>query len=358
MRLAHPQRCGAAIDDDFPGWERVFGDYTWSEMRRVFADTSLLTPAALQLLVNDPRNRKLAEFTSLAAYSENSAGTEMGSAFATIIYLRQLLHPQPQFLIEDELLQLLEQTDIADDIPISMLQLPYPRCYIEFGRSRTTAERVPNVETGLHVLEGVYVESGEHHTHGPGVYAIFTGSPLGRDHALDDATDSIFLPTSDPDRTLKAALEWAYARSQEVAKALNLRQSPHEYLEPSFSCLKLLLKVLLYLGLPEARKTLRAERAEFKRQVDAKKNPAKRAKAEKQMRMLSDYILVSAPPPRTENLTEHAGHTVKAHWRRGHYRLQAHGPQYSLRKVLFIQPVLVGSLAAGEAKPAPQYVVR
>lgn len=34
-------------------------------------------------------------------------------------------------------------------------------------------------------------------------------------------------------------------------------------------------------------------------------------------------------------------HEVSAHWRRGHFRLQAHGPQASLRKVLFIKPTLV-----------------
>ena len=32
---------------------------------------------------------------------------------------------------------------------------------------------------------------------------------------------------------------------------------------------------------------------------------------------------------------------VSAHWRRGHFRLQPHGPQSSLRKVLFIMPTVV-----------------
>ena len=35
------------------------------------------------------------------------------------------------------------------------------------------------------------------------------------------------------------------------------------------------------------------------------------------------------------------GHELPAHWRRGHFRLQPHGPQASLRKVMFIAPTIV-----------------
>jgi len=43
----------------------------------------------------------------------------------------------------------------------------------------------------------------------------------------------------------------------------------------------------------------------------------------------------------------HAG--PRAHWRRGHWRRQAHGPQLSLRKLIFIYPVLVGATGAEES---------
>lgn len=36
-----------------------------------------------------------------------------------------------------------------------------------------------------------------------------------------------------------------------------------------------------------------------------------------------------------------AGHELAAHWRRGHFRLQPHGPQATLRKVMFIAPTIV-----------------
>ncbi|WP_231663317.1 hypothetical protein [Ralstonia solanacearum] len=35
------------------------------------------------------------------------------------------------------------------------------------------------------------------------------------------------------------------------------------------------------------------------------------------------------------------GQALPAHWRRGHFRMQPHGPQSSLRKVIFVAPVIV-----------------
>jgi hypothetical protein len=36
-----------------------------------------------------------------------------------------------------------------------------------------------------------------------------------------------------------------------------------------------------------------------------------------------------------------SSHGVSAHWRRGHFRFQPHGPHNSLRKLMFIAPTLV-----------------
>lgn len=51
---------------------------------------------------------------------------------------------------------------------------------------------------------------------------------------------------------------------------------------------------------------------------------------------LSDMAEVSAPGERLDQ-----GHELPPHWRRGHFRLQPHGPQWSMRKVLFIPPTVV-----------------
>jgi hypothetical protein len=46
---------------------------------------------------------------------------------------------------------------------------------------------------------------------------------------------------------------------------------------------------------------------------------------------------------------------VRAHWRKGHFRRQPHGPQMSLRKLIWLRPMLVSSANLdGDAPPPPQ----
>lgn len=52
-----------------------------------------------------------------------------------------------------------------------------------------------------------------------------------------------------------------------------------------------------------------------------------------------------------------AGGTLRTHWRRGHWRNQLHGPAFSLRKLIWLQPTLVGAdrqeAATSKASPSP-----
>ena len=358
MRLAHPQRCMAAWTKEFPAWNEVLGAYTWSRLKEEFQKEGALTPDVVVRLANeDPGCRVLRDFIHYT--TADSASTELGGTYATALHWRQLLFPQPQFVIDDELLELLENTDISDDLPMSVLNMPYPRFYVEFGKKRTCSHTVPNTESGLHILEGAYVEEGIGVGTERGLFITFTGSPLGKRNALDDATDSIFLSLGNPDVLIADQLSASRRHSEEISQKQNIRTSPQDFVKHSFSGLKLLIKALLYIGLPEARKTVHPERSRALKDVLAKKNPAKRDKAMRQVQGMSDYILVTAPPPGpTEHSSQdvHEGPSMKAHWRRGHYRLQPHGPQSSLRKVVFIRPLLIGSHNTGAPKP-PQYRV-
>lgn len=357
MLLAHPLRCAAAWRKAPPPWPQVLGEHTWDALAKAFRNEGRITPDVITEMHADPRHRLLANFVNYTA--QDASSTELGGAYATALYWRHLLVPQPYFVVEDALLEMLEHTDISDDLPMSVLKPPYSRCYIEFGKSRTCQQQVPNTTTGLHVLEGAYIEEGGGESQGAGLFITFTGSPVGKAHALDDATDSLFLPTGDPTRLIQDVMAEARANSQRMAAMQDLRSSPEEFTPYAFSCLKLLVKVLLYIGLPEARKSLHPEHTVFKKQVEAKKNPAKRAQAQKQLAYLKDYILVTAPAPRSAPGlgTGGADSGMRRHWRRGHYRLQPHGPQSSLRKVIFMQPMLVGT-TTGDLQAAPNYRVR
>jgi hypothetical protein len=80
-----------------------------------------------------------------------------------------------------------------------------------------------------------------------------------------------------------------------------------------------------------------------------KQNPEKREHAEKIFageisvayfdQHVSFYDVEDEPTSGEPSLP--TGATVRPHWRRGHHRRQPYGPQASLRKVIFIKPVLV-----------------
>lgn len=353
MKLAHPQRCAAAWGGNVT-WEEVFGPRTWNEIVRSVQDDTVLTPDVIHDLCESGRNPVLSQFVNFT--TRDASNTELGGAYATMLYLRQKIKTQPQFLIEDRLLTILQHTDISDDVPMSVLKPPFSRCYIEMGRDRTCVEQIPNLTSGLHILEGAYIEEGESPGRGLGLFITFTGSPLGKTNALDDATDSLFLPLQFPERRIIDVLEEARAESQRISEESNLRSSPQEYASYSFNALKLLVKALLYIGLPETRQTLHKEKSDFARQVEEKKNPAKKAKAAAQLHRLADYILIHAGPDVAGNGGAGTGSGVKQHWRRGHYRMQPHGPQSSLRKVIFMRPQLIGSAQADTVR-APVYKV-
>lgn len=355
MRLAHPLRCAAAQSDFLPVLQNFFGPYTWSCLQTAFCDSTKMTTAAIIELCESPRHQRLKKMVQHSA--QMTGGTELGNAYASLIFVRHALAPQPYFVIDDALVELLEQTDIARDIPLSMLNLPYPRFFLEFGKLRQNGLAVPNTETGNHVLEGAYCEYGKHPQKGEGLFVLLTGSPLGKSNAMDDATYSVFLSFRNRDLTLEEALNDAFASGTQAAQQMGLRPPTAALKGPGLGLMLFLAKVLLYIGLPEARRTIHNDRAAWAKETAGLQSAAKRAKAQKRARGLTDHVLISAPPPSATSAftPSETGRTVRSHWRRGHYRLQPHGPQLSLKRLVFIRPTLVHS-ATGDA-PVSEYLV-
>lgn len=338
----------------------LLGPRTWTALSHALRTSSQHTGALVDELVNQAEHPRLAQFIELS--SRMGAGTELGNAYAGLLALRQMLAPQPYFVLDDALVAMLEHTDLAEDIPLSMLALPFPRFYVEFGRTRSIALRLPNVVTGEHILEGAYVEAGTNPEFGDGLYVMLTGSPLGKSGPLDDATQGVYLAEQRREMPLREALAWSFRKSAELVAGSPFRASPMALMQPSLECLVFLAKAILYIGLAEARRTNRPERSNWERAHAALKSTAKRAKAARRAAGLVDHILVSAPPaPSSEDGAPGAGagRTVAAHWRRGHYRMQAHGPRMGLRKLILLRPVLVNAGQAGTVQvPVRDYAVR
>jgi len=114
-----------------------------------------------------------------------------------------------------------------------------------------------------------------------------------------------------------------------------------------------LVKVFLYLGLKDARKAACTDYGMALKQLAAR-GPKKQAKLRRRLDALYDRVTVgpaSLPPSST---TGDVAAQVAPHWRRGHLRLQAHGPARSERKLIFVAPIVVHAAKLKDEVPRPK----
>ena len=99
---------------------------------------------------------------------------------------------------------------------------------------------------------------------------------------------------------------------------------------------QLCTKVFLYWSVEQARTEKQQPYSDAMQQLK-RLGPKKAAKLQRHVDKLYDRILLGPLA-----IPGHGDHDeVSPHWRRGHFRMQPHGPHHSLRKVLFIAPTLV-----------------
>lgn len=353
--LAHPYRI-QKFTAEFPKQYRMLlGEKEWAPLEAAFHSDDFIL-ANITLLCREKGMHRTEGLIGIAAWTPGS--TEVGGAMPMLAGLRHLVAPYRIFRVDDDLVDLLNLTDVAEDIPVSMLKMPFQRCYVELGTKRETGFFVRNEESGMHALEGAYLEVGEHPLRGRGLYVMFTGSPLGKSNVLDDATSSIFLSLKDPERLIQDELRDALNEATTAALEAGLRAPLRD--DGAEQNIQLICKALLYIGMPDIRKTVSLKRTELKAQVERLKSPGKRAKAERQLQRVSDEIWIHAPAgqltPAQAAVSSGAG--VTPHWRRGHYRNQRYGAQLAFTKLVFIAPVLVnGSGADAAASSTKNYRV-
>ena len=85
--------------------------------------------------------------------------------------------------------------------------------------------------------------------------------------------------------------------------------------------------------------------------MNQQKSGHKAAKLRRQIVALRDCTWITMPHPTGPGSARGGGRSVSAHWRRPHFRLQRHGPQNGLIKVVLIDGVVVnptgGAIAEG-----------
>lgn len=158
-------------------------------------------------------------------------------------------------------------------------------------------------------------------------------------------TDELVMPVKDEDATLTASLLAAANATRDNPGNVGLQGENMDALVGNWKqILAYTVKVLLYLGLDDV--SLR----EYQPYSTAPKEFAGLGRRKREARLaeieqLYDRYIVG-PASVAEWAGEDAGEVgthgqLSAHWRRGHFRLQAHGPKATLRKVMFIMPTIV-----------------
>ncbi|MDX7852216.1 hypothetical protein SJS44_10695 [Aeromonas caviae] len=272
---------------------------------------------------------------------------------------------------------LLEKTDIGDEIPIAYLRPPFKNCYIEFTEDRLSSLKVFNEESGEHILEGVYLSEVEISPNTPQMASyekselflkafsdvfnkdkpfrvidmMFTGSPVGKKHNADDALRIQGFYVHDDNLTIKEELKLIinrYGNDDDFANDVNYLSGILEHMA----------KVLLFTNCKQYRDTAFNEREELEKEISAIKSPSKIIKYNKKLRRTYNRLIIKPEDNVIYNSIHNNKHSdghspKKAHWRKGHFRMQPYGTGATSRKVIYIEPTIVGGVFADKK---PYYV--
>lgn len=265
-----------------------------------------------------------------------------------------------QIQTTDALEEMLGRTDFGEDVPCNWFRTPFPGIYIEFGTKRDFPIAMHHPDSGDHVIEGCYLFEGNVFRDGAspgdnllrGYDIIIYGSAAGKESPLDDVYIHMAIAIEDENEPISALV----ARSiDQFRKKAGHVPNDHVF-QP---VVEHVAKILVYLNMSEARRVEVNEGSEARRRISALRSAAKIEKAIRQSARLYDRIVVGPTAPPAPN-NDHAGTgEMRAHWRRGHIRAQAYGPQHSLRRPVWIHPLLVRADKLGERPISAQsYLVK
>lgn len=291
------------------------------------------------------KNKDFERFFKISA-SGRDGGFGSGSNGVSFTSSRYQMVGGRQFSVDDSLLEMLINTDISGDLPVSSVKLPYPVIYIEFGRVRDgKAGFLTDGLTGEHVIEGVYLCEVKDSIQGRILEVAITCSPNEKStNIFDDHVEWLSL-VIDEGLSIEGAIKKVHtlARNVETGEQLTLPAPKHskDLLERHSKLLHLVMKCLLYINLPGSRKQEMKEGTQAQMKLMRAVSGAHKRKAEKASRRAHDYILVLPPVDNDHVPTQNEHGSPSPHWRRGHFRAQRYGTGLLESKIIWIAPVLV-----------------
>jgi hypothetical protein len=306
----------------------------------------------------------------------------------------------PLFSITDALSEQLLDADIGKSTECYFLKCPHPMQYIEFGETPCDDVLIYNNVSGWHELEGMYVneyvltnegmnteidngnvdlhskeknnkhnmisyaiESGAVKKDGGDVRIIeilATGTPLNKSGNFDDATLSFTIIYQDETMSVMELINWhkKYYRGELECQTNEEEDDVYDGLsvtrqstitandEKSMGeIIEVLAKSLLYINSENSIKEEVNDRKAADIAIKRTLNKAKKRKLEKRTKVAMDYIRIGpvTTSTNTASVPDSNNKRKATHWRRAHFRQQAHGKGRSLRKVKWIARQIVNS---------------
>ncbi|WP_199545047.1 hypothetical protein [Paraburkholderia kururiensis] len=219
--------------------------------------------------------------------------------------------------------RLLDATYIADDVPIGMLKMPTDTLCI-----------IPEPTRWKHAgdIEAIAIFKDDR--------SIGFATWLTAGGPDDGATmDSITLPLEDPDRTIRELVDELFQRP-----AAGAMPDPPEAQQFWRDALDYAIKMMLYLNARDAQVVHDRAYSNAPRHFPGL-GKRKRTERLAEIEQLYDRHVVGPAILDGEAAgsvpSDSVQREVSGHWRRPHFRMQPHGPQAALRKLIFVGPTLV-----------------
>jgi hypothetical protein len=245
------------------------------------------------------------------------------SAISQAFWLRKGVLYEPTSALH----RLLEASDIASDVPLSLLRLPAPAICI-----------VP--EPALR----------DRHDGFEAIMVFEHASPDGWNENSRCLTFCVWPHENSPKLSLPVTFfsveaDGNHISIERIITELSAQQCLDEFSMDSWRrVLDYAVKVLLYLSLDVA-PVIHERPYSTTPRKPAALGKRKRLEQFEAMEGLYDRYVVGPAvlPEQSEPGASGEGldRDMRAHWRRGHFRMQAHGPAAAQRKLIFIMPVLV-----------------
>jgi hypothetical protein len=245
-----------------------------------------------------------------------------------------------------ELETLLTNSDVDLSLPMSMVAPPYAAQYLRFGEVAQQFLKVP---------------ISPEHRFFDGVFCFFT--PPSARRATGETSWALELLFTckrkgcygghvtllgETDRGEATVGSWLERVLSSFAHL-----SSDDFHRPMHAAVSYVVKVFLYMALKQARTVERRDYDQALRRASGL-GDRKRVKLLQKAVSLYNGILVGPAPVAADSVSNSGVNGVAPHWRRGHFRMQPHGPGKQERKLIFVAPILIHADQLRGEIPAPK----